>query len=153
MKTKILSLILSLFAIFAILSLSACGENVTTTTIDDSTAVVITAKSSIMTIDDNSTLQDYLVALKDKGEISFEGYEGTYGYYITAINGKAESLTDCTYWAVFTDFTTLDGDDTIYATDYQTVEYKGKTLYSASYGVSGIPCVEGHTYAFVFTSY
>jgi hypothetical protein len=149
---KFLTLFLAIFA--SLIVLSACGtKNVVTTTIDDSTAVIVVADSSVMEISEKTTFKDYLDALKTKGDIDFEGYESSYGFYITSINGTAESTTDKTYWAVFVDFTQLDNDSTIYATDYQTVTYKDKTLYSASYGVSGLPCVEGHTYAFVLSTY
>ena len=50
------------------------------------------------------------------------------------------------------DFTEEDG--VVYADpEYGTFEHGGKTLASASYGASQLPCVEGYTYALVYQAW
>ena len=85
-----------------------------------------------------------------------EGYDSTYGYYITSVNGVSErtdeSGTSGYSWMLYTDFTEEDG--VTYADpSYGTFEHGGKTLASASYGVSQLPCVEGYTYALVYQAW
>ena len=59
--------------------------------------------------------------------------------------------TDDHYWAVYTTLGTLDG--TSYSdAQWGTWEYEGNTLASASYGVSGLPMIEGEYYALVWTA-
>lgn len=117
-----------------------------------------TASSEVMELTYTTSVKDYLDALAEDGLITFEGYESSYGYYITAVNGIEEQTTNTATgssgwsWMVYTDFTEDDG--TIYADPaYGTFEYNGTTLASASYGVSYLPCVEGYTYALVYQSW
>ena len=111
-----------------------------------------------MEIKDDTTLEDYIVALRDKGDIMFEGENGDFGLYITSMDGKANEVISSTSnssegysWTVYIDFTVLEG--VIYAGDSETIVYNDITLYKASYGVSAIPCLENHTYAFVYEYY
>ncbi|MDE6597942.1 MAG: hypothetical protein K2K60_04825 [Clostridia bacterium] len=123
-------------------------------------SVAFTAKDDIITLNDTTSVKDYMDALKENGELVFDGNDGSYGYYITSFYATEEKLISSTAtssegysWSFYIDFITLDGDDAVYASDYATYDFNGKTLYSASYGVSGIPCVAGHTYAFVYEYY
>lgn len=159
MKKKISALIIAVCLVAAICAFAGCDDesNVHKVTIGDQPSYVFTASSSVMELTDTTTVQDYLNALKDKGKITFEGYEGDYGYYITSVNGTEErtiSSTPTSYegyaWNIYIDFIQLEGDDVYYGSDYSTCDYDGTTLYSASYGVSGLPCVEGHVYALVY---
>ncbi|MDE6613099.1 MAG: hypothetical protein K2K28_00900 [Clostridia bacterium] len=141
---------------FAFAGCTDANENVKRTKIDEQTSVIFTASDDVLTIDENTTVKDYLDALQKNGELSFEGSDGDYGFFLTSFDGKENQVISVSpyegySWMLYLDFTELDG--TIYATDYSVCEYEGKTLYSASYGVSGIPCVEGHTYAFVYEYY
>ena len=111
-----------------------------------------------MEINKDTTLEDYITALMDAGEISFEGDKGDLGLYITSMNGKANEVISSTAnssegysWTVYIDFTVLEG--VIYAGDSETIVYNDITLYKASYGVSAIPCLKNHTYAFVYEHY
>ena len=115
--------------------------------------VGFTASAEYMTLKTTTTVKDYMDALKENGELVFTESNGMItSFYNTA--GKVISSTANSYegydWAFYIDFTTLEGDDAVYATDYKTLEYGGKTLYSASYGAAGIPCIDGHTYVFAY---
>ena len=58
---------------------------------------------------------------------------------IIATSSKIISSTVNSYegydWAFYIDFTTIEGDDAIYATDYKTIEYGGKTMQSPALSV------------------
>ena len=134
-----------------------CGK-ITNKNIEDENSIVFTATSSTVKINKYTTLEDYIVALKDAGELTFEGENSGYGLYITSMNGKANEVISSTAnsskgysWTVYIDF--LDYDDVLYAGDSETATYNETTLYKSSYGVSYIPCLEGHTYAFVYEYY
>ena len=136
----------------------AVGCGTTKINITDETSIVFVATSSTMEIDGNTTLEDYLVALRDAGDLSFEGDKGDFGLFITSMDGKANEVISSTLnssegysWTVYIDFLTIDG--VIYASDSETLIFNDKTLYKASYGVSAIPCLENHTYAFVYEYY
>ena len=113
-----------------------------------------TADGEVMSITEKSSMYDYMCTLKEDGFLTFEGSESEYGYYITSVMGvtsKTISSTANSYsgwdWAVYTTITELDG--VIYSGDETTV-VDGATFYKASYGVSGIPCIDGESYALVY---
>ncbi len=117
---------------------------------------VFTATSSIMELTESTSLKDYLDALVEAGDITYEGYESAYGFYITTVYDIKEQInyTDTGSsgysWMVYTDY--IEGEDGVqYANpEYGVFYYNGKELASASYGVSYLPCVEGYTYALVY---
>lgn len=157
MKKKLLALFVAAVAAVTVcsLALAGCSGDVKKINFEDyEHTYVFTASNDVLTITDDTTVKDYLDALVAKGDMTYDGYEGSYGYYITTINGTQEVMSEDyssgSSWMIYIDFTTLDGDDGIYASTDTVCLYKGTKLYLASYGVSGIPCVAGHTYAFVF---
>ena len=136
-----------------------CGNTeVKKTQIDDSSSIIVIPSSSAMEIKDDTTLADYISALKDGGKLTFEGNNGDFGLYITSMDGKANEVISSTAnssegysWTVYIGFLTIDG--VIYASDSDVCVYKDTTLYKAVYGVSAIPCLKNHTYAFVYEYY
>lgn len=99
--------------------------------------------------DTSKSLYDALTVFQEEEKLTFSGSESEYGYYITSVNGV--EAADDHYWAVYTTLGTLDG--TSYSdAQWGTFEYEGKTLASASYGVSGLPLVAGEYYAIVWTA-
>lgn len=118
----------------------------------DVKSIAFTASGNVLALTSKTSLKDYLDELQKKGEITFEGKEGSYGLFIEKIfDTKAEGNF---YWALYTDLVKIEGDDAVYSnSEYGTFEYKGKTLNMANYGVSSLPCVEGYTYAFVLTGF
>lgn len=108
----------------------------------------------VMETEDGKSMYDALVALQADGRLTFDGSESTYGFYITSVNGVA--ATNDNYWAVYTTLGTYEGVSYSDAT-WGTIEHSdalGNTyaLASASYGVSGLPLVEGELYALVWTA-
>lgn len=158
MKKKLLAVIVAVVSLFAVCAFTGCG-------LDDKSKrkapsggnvaldvrrVAFTATSNMLNLTETTSVKDYMDALAANGELVFSGTDGGYGYFVQSFyDTKAEGNN---YWAVYTDLVTLDGV-TYSDAQFGTVNYEGKTLYSASYGVSSLPCVEGYTYAFVYTTY
>ena len=96
------------------------------------------------------SLADALAALKEAGELTYEGSDNGYGLFITSINGYAPAGN--AYWAIYT---TLESDNGVrYASDeFGTYEYGGTTLLSALYGASGLPLIEGELYLFAVATF
>lgn len=112
---------------------------------NDETCVVIAADKS----NTDRSLYDALAFFATSGEITMDGSESEYGFYLTSLNGR--EATDEYYWAVYTTLGILDGVEYSNAA-WGTWDYGGETLASASYGVSGLPLVEGELYALVWTA-
>lgn len=157
--SKIFAAVVAACALAAAVALSGCGKsNVKFITAGDGVAenAVFTATNDVLALDENTSVADYIAALKDKGELDYTAEDGAYGLFITSVNG-VENLTDANgthgwSWAIYTNLTELDG--VIYSTaNYGTYDADGVTLNSASYGISGLPCVEGYTYALVYSEW
>ena len=108
----------------------------------------------VMETEDGKSMYDALVALQADGRLTFDGSESTYGFYITSVNGVA--ATSDNYWGVYTTLGMYEGVSYSDAT-WGTIEHSDAlgntyTLASASYGVSGLPLVEGELYALVWTA-
>ena len=123
----------------------AAGTSDAELLVSDGTRVVVRANAD----DGTQSLYSVLEAMQKEEKLTFAGSESEYGYYITSVNGV--EATDDHYWAVYTTLGTLDG--TSYSdAQWGTWEYEGNTLASASYGVSGLPMIEGEYYALVWTA-
>ena len=123
----------------------AAGTSDAELLVSDGTRVVVRANAG----DGTQSLYSVLEAMQKENKLTFAGSESEYGYYITSVNGV--EATDDHYWAVYTTLGTLDG--TSYSdAQWGTWEYEGNTLASASYGVSGLPMIEGEYYALVWTA-
>jgi hypothetical protein len=157
---------LVLVALVSTLTLAACdtGNNINDYTDikasdifikNEQTVVVFKGNGDLLEEKDEYSLYTYMNKLKDVDLITFDGYTDSYGYYVTSVNGVEEVKgTTSSYWLLYISYTTLDGDSTIYSdASYGTYEVDGKTLNSASYGVSGIPYVIDATYALVYTTF
>ena len=112
---------------------------------NDETCVVIAADKS----DTDRSLYDALAFFATSGEITMDGSESEYGFYLTSLNGR--EATDEYYWAVYTTLGILDGVEYSNAA-WGTWEYGGETPASARYGASGLPPVEWELYALVWTA-
>lgn len=160
MKKKQVLLWLCVIMALCAAALCGCGKDEREQTQDGiehgySACYVFTASQDVMTIGENTSVKDYMDALKADGRIVYEGSDGDYGFYLTSVlglSGRAEHSDAHSYsgydWAVYTTLTSID--DVIYSTDESVFTYNGVALYKASYGVSGIPCVAGQTYALVY---
>ncbi len=156
-----------LLCLVCLFMMTACGEDNTPPTsspeehipengivfVDENT-VVFTATSDVMPIGEKTMLIDYLGGLQEKALLTYDGYTGDYGYYVTAVNGKAEAYGDTSmqYWAFYTNLYSYNGVDYALA-DYGTYEYGGVTYCACGYGVSAMPVVQGYTYVIAYTTY
>ena len=108
--------------------------------------VVIEAKAA------GGSLEEAMAALKEAGELTYEGSESEYGFYLTSVNSYVPDESANEYWAVYTTLGEYEGVE--YSNnEYGTYEYDGKTCSSASYGISGLPMVEGEIYVLAVASY
>lgn len=155
MKKKFFSIFAAVCAVFALFAVAGCNKGSekgggSGNVILNVESVAFTANNDVLTLDETTSLKDYMDALAANGELVFGGENGEYGFFVQSVySTKAEGNH---YWALYTDLTELDGV-TYSSAEYGTFECGGKTLYSASYGVSGLPCVAGYTYALVYSSF
>lgn len=107
----------------------------------DETAVCIRATRT----DLNKSVFDGLKQLMEEGKLTFTYSMGDYGAYILTVNGKEPDPSENEFWAVYTSLGEYEG--VVYSnSEYGSAEYEGRTLNSASFGVSGLPLVEGEIY-------
>lgn len=101
------------------------------------------------------SMLDYMKILKAEGTLPFEGENGPYGFYVTSVLGirsKTVSSSANFYagydWSVYTTILNIDG--VTYSDDTDFITYNDLKLFKAGYGVSGIPCKAGESYALVY---
>ena len=167
MKKLLFSVAAAAAAILSVALLPACaegtengGDGVTYPSagghVEFTSSVVFTASSDVTELTAETSLKNYLDALAAKGELVYDGTEGAYGYFITSVFGIAGQSSDdgsSGYsWMIYTDYTG-EGDEVYADPAFGTFVYGGKTLASASYGVSLLPCEEGYTYALVYEAW
>lgn len=97
------------------------------------------------------SLEDAMNALAESGELSFDGSESEYGFFITSVNGVSADPAS-QYWAVYTTLGDYEGVSYSNA-EYGTFDHDGATLNSASYGISGLPAAEGELYALTLETF
>ena len=147
--TKFTSMILAIFSA-VIFTLTACrGADA------PSAASVLESSDKLAVIQASSTggsLEEAMSALKEAGALTYEGSEGDYGFYLTSVNGYTPDAENNEYWAIYTTLGEYGGVE--YSnSEYGTYEYDGKTCAGASYGISGIPLVEGEIYVLAIAAY
>ena len=151
---KLIAIILS--AVLLLILPTACGSDPVSATVVSSAKgsqgsprvcnVVIRAEA------DGGSLADALKELNDAGELTYDGYDSDYGFFITSLIGVEADASANEFFAVYTTLGEYDGVAYSNA-EYGTYFYNGKTLSSASYGVSGLPMVVGELYVIVLESY
>lgn len=148
---KLTAIIIS--ALILLTLLTACGGDPVSATIVSSAKgngrvcdVVIRAEA------DGGSLLDALEYLSSEGYLTYDGYESEYGFFVTSLNGVEADASANEYFAIYTTLGEYDGV-TYSSSDFAAYNYNGKTLGSASYGVSGLPMVEGELYVIVLESY
>ena len=159
MKTKIISTLLAIFLV-VIFTFTACSDNTDNISGGDdsaqsSVAAVLEGSDKLVVIEAAATggsLEEAMSALKEAGKLTYDGSEGEYGFYINSVNGYTPNAENNEYWAVYTTLGEYDGVEYSNA-GYGTYDYEGKTLASASYGISGLPLIEGEIYVLVVEAY
>ena len=127
---KIIALVLAvILAVGMIFAYSAFSEKTTEGT-KSITIEVVNSKGE-STLYETKTDAEYLLgAIEDTKELTVEGYEGQYGFTVSAVNGETADFTvDSAYWAF-----------------YLGEEY-------CNYGVSEQPVNDGDSFRIVYTTY
>lgn len=122
---------------------------------DDTGASVLESSDKLVVIEAAETggsLEEAMAALSKAGKLTYDGSEGDYGFYLNSVNGYAPDAESSEYWAVYTTLGEYEGVP-YSSTEYGTYDYSGKTCASASYGISGLPMVEGEIYVLVVETY
>ena len=148
--TKFTSIILALFFVVTLTFTACSGDSAAA-----GGAVVLEGSDKLVVIEANATggsLEEAMSALKEAGELTYEGSESEYGFYLTSVNGYTPDAENNEYWAVYTTLGEYEGVE--YSnSEYGTYDYNGKSCTSASYGISGLPMVEKEIYVLVVESY
>ncbi len=130
--------------------LCACGVQVKETSVtllqSDAKTIVFRAEKT----DIQASVFDAMTALKEKGEIDFTYEDGDYGAYVQTVNGT--TLQEKQFWGVYTSLAEYEGVSYSSA-EWGTYVYGGGELFSANYGVSGLPLIEGEIYVVTVGSY
>lgn len=133
------------------LTLSACTAGKATS----AAASLLESTQKIVVIEAKATggsLEEAMAALSKSGDLTYEGAESEYGFYLISVNGYVPDSAANEYWAIYTTLGEYEG--VAYSSaEYGTYDYNGKTCASASYGVSGIPMVAGEVYILTVASY
>ena len=148
-NTKFFAVIISLL-ILVTFTFTACGSETL-----EIGARVIESSEDFIVIEATATcgsLADALEYLSGEGELTYNGSESDYGIYLTSVNGREADTSANEYWAVYT--TLYEYDGVVYSnSDYGIYRYMLTPCASASYGISGLPLVEGELYVIVLESF
>lgn len=139
-----------LLAVSACLCLAACGGKASGYELLESGERIVAVKAS--ETNEQVSLFDVLLRLREEGEIEFTYSDSEYGAYILSVNGYTPDVSKNEYWAVYT--TLGEYKEVSYSSaEYGTYDYNGTACASASYGVSGLPMVEGNVYLLAIGTY
>lgn len=141
-----LSLLLTLLFALGAFSLFSCKEKDETDYVSaDENTVAIFPSEEVLALTDRSTLADYLVAMREKGLIS---YEMEYGM-INSVNGIVNEYTgtnSMNSWMIYTS----DPDQSNAA--FGKLKYEGKTYASASLGAESLIVKAEYAYFLAYHS-
>ena len=128
--------------------LSACGGNDADATLLESSETRVVIQANIT----SGSMQDAMAKFKEEGKLTYEGSESEYGFYLTSVNGYTPDASKNEFWAVYTTLGEYGGV-TYSSAEYGTYDYQGTSCASASYGISGLPMVEGYLYILTISTY
>ena len=149
-KKLLINFAIAVIAIVTIAAAAGCADGKTEV---KATLLASEEKLIVIRADENGgSFEDALNSFKDDGKLTYLSTESEYGSFISAINGYTPDGSKNEFCAVYTSLTTYNGV-TYSSTEYGSYEYNGKTLGSASYGVSGLPLVAGELYVITISTY
>ena len=136
--------LISIFMILVLLLFSVgCGKKAPLVIKESDTHIVIKASNIQMQMDENSTLLDYMLILKEDGKLEFDMTDGM----ITSINGIENPADWSSCWMIYT-------SDSEYANEeWGTIDYNGNIYGSAILGAEYLPIKNGCLYIWVFQSF
>ena len=151
MKKRVFVAGISLFMCFIMMFIfTACESESPTESSDllENTEKLVVIKASKT----GGSVEDALKAYKEAGELEYEGDTGDYGFYLISVNGYVPDAQKNEFWALYTTLGEYEGV-TYSDTEFGEYEYNGTVCASASYGISGMPLVEGELYILTVSSY
>ena len=107
-------------------------------TLEEKVVITITGD-----VNEDISLFDYMLQMKENGEIEFTYSNGQFGAYILSINDITAKTTE--FWGLYTD------DEEFSSIEWGQVEYKEKIYASSSLGCEGLKVKKGKTYIWVLT--
>ena len=137
---KIISLIAVVTTILTLLFCVACMKPTPKVIKESDTYFVINVTDKV---DADTTLYDYMVTLRDDGQINFTDADGM----ITSLNGLSNKADWSEVWMIYT--TDEDNSNTAWG----LVEYNGKTYGSAMYGAEELKVKQGESYIWLYQSF
>lgn len=140
---KFFSFILVILTTITLLSVVGCTQTETFVIKESDTYIVINASNEQMQINNDTTLIDYMLSLKEDGELSFEIKNGM----ICSINGIENPSNYSSCWMLYTS----DTDNA--NTTWGNVEYKGEVYGSSITGAEILKIKSGCIYIWVFQSF
>ena len=144
MKKKLSIVSILLVLIFALCAFTACAKSTAKVTVLNCEGEILAIRAD--ETKEDVSLGDVLQNLKKSGKIQFEATNGSYGLFITSVNGITAGENE--FWAVYT---TLKGVE--YSIDDYTYTYEETVCYSAITGVDGLPMIAGNLYVLVLQSF
>lgn len=110
---------------------------------DSETCIAITVSSKQLALTETTTLKDYMISLKNGGQLDFEIKDGM----IVSINGKANAADYSSCWMLYTS----DAENA--NTAWGEIEYKGEKYGSAVLGAEALVVKDGCLYIWVYTTF
>ena len=137
--------LLSSFLLFIVLlmGVGCFGKKAPTVIKESDTYIVINVSSETMDINENITLVEYMYALKEKGELTFEMKNGM----VSSVNGIENPADWSSCWMLYT------GDADNANTAWGEVEYKGVVYGSAIFGAESLKIKNGCLYIWIFQAF
>ena len=139
---KIISKLSVVFLALVLVFCCSCSKE-TLVIKETDTYIVITASETLIDQDEELTLIDYMLKLKDKGELEFE----VSGGMITSINGIDNPADYSSCWMLYTS----DTDNANNA--WGTIDYKGNIYGSSMLGAEQLNVKIGCIYIWVYQSF
>ena len=139
---KILSCLLAMLLLAGSLLLTGCQSEPLVIK-DSDTYIVIKTTQEAMGKDGDMVLMDYMLKLKEKGELEFEIQNGM----ITSINGIANPADYSSCWMLYT------SDEENANSAWGVVEYQGKQYGSAIAGAETLKIKADQIYIWVYKSF
>ena len=139
---KILSCLLAMLLLAGSLLLTGCQSEPLVIK-DSDTYIVIKTTQEAMGKDADMVLMDYMLKLKEKGELEFEIQNGM----ITSINGIANPADYSSCWMLYT------SDEENANSAWGVVEYQGKQYGSAIAGAETLKIKADQIYIWVYKSF
>lgn len=146
MKKKLSILSILLVLLFALSAFAACAKGTAKVTVLENKEGILVIRAD--ETKEDVSLEDVMNNLKKSGEIQYEISDGM----VVSVNGRAANSANREFWALYTSLADYNG--VAYSdAEYYSYTY-GQTLCgTSSYGVGGLPMIEGNLYILVLEKF